>query len=193
MSIPETVAALIGLLDPPLWLVTGRHRERHGGLIATNVASASIVPEMPRLVVGLARQHHTHELVEASGALTLHLFTAGRVEWVWRFGLTSGRQQDKLAGLAWTAGASGAPVLAGALGWMACKVEDTLNTGDRTLFLVEVIAASGPLGEGPPLTLKAMLALASPQQKAELKRQLERDARIDALAIDTWRATRGSA
>jgi hypothetical protein len=33
-----------------------------------------------------------------------------------------------------------------------------------------------------------MLALASPEQKAELKRLLERDARTDALGIETWRA-----
>jgi flavin reductase (DIM6/NTAB) family NADH-FMN oxidoreductase RutF len=192
MSTADTVTSLINTLDPPLWLVTAAHGERHGGLIATNISGASIVPEMPRFVVGLARQHYTHELVEASDALTLHLFTAAQVEWVWRFGLTTGRQQDKLAGLAWSAGPTGSPILAGALGWLACRVEESLNTGDRTLFLVEVVAAGGD-GQGTPLTLKTVLALASPEQKAELKRQLERDARIDALAIDTWRAARGSA
>lgn len=181
-----SAAALINLLDPPLWVVTAAHGDQRGGLVATNVTSASIVPDLPRMVVGLARQHHTHALADASGAMTLHLLTAAQVGWVWQFGMTTGRQCDKLSELAWTPGPTGSPVLTDALGWLACRVEARLDTGDRTLFLVEVVATGGPL-TGTPLTLKAMLALASPEQKAEMKRQYEADGAVDAAAIRAWR------
>ena len=48
-----------------------------GAFLATFVGQASLVPELPRVLVGLARQHHTWGLVEDSGAFALHLDAAG--------------------------------------------------------------------------------------------------------------------
>src|SRR2546421_3722034 len=98
--------------DRELWVVTAQAAGRRGGLIATFVTGASIVPEMPRVLVGLARQHQTWELVERSGVFALHLLGEEHLEWVWRFGLDSGRDADKVAGLTVTATATGNPVLA---------------------------------------------------------------------------------
>ncbi len=92
-------ATLIARLDRELWLVTARDGERRSGLIATFVSPASIVPDVPRLLVGLAKSHLTWELVEASGAFGLHLLGQQHLEWVWRFGMSSGRDGDKFADL----------------------------------------------------------------------------------------------
>src|SRR3712207_6985322 len=54
---------------------------RRGGLIATFVNQASITPRYPRVVVGLARQHHTWELVEAAGSFVLHLLGEEHLDW----------------------------------------------------------------------------------------------------------------
>jgi len=173
-------------VDPPLWVVTAAAGGRRGGLVATFVSEASIVPEAPRVVVGLARQHHTWDLVEASGAFALHLITADRLAWVWRFGLGRGRDRDKLAGLETRRAATGAPVLEGALGWLDCRVEARLDTGDRTVYLAAVEA--GELeGDGEPLTVSRMLALASAEQRQALELDLARDAAIDREAIARWR------
>src|SRR5437764_11333902 len=112
---------LFDCLDPPLWLVTAQAGARRGGLIATFVNEASIVPDLPRMVVGLARQHLTWELVEASSAFALHLLRADQVDLVYRFGLCSGREVDKLAGLRHHTGATGSPLLEDALGWLDCR------------------------------------------------------------------------
>ena len=67
------IAALFADLDRELWLITAQAGTRRGGLIATSVSQASIVPELPRLVVGVARQHHTWQLIEQAEAFVLHL------------------------------------------------------------------------------------------------------------------------
>src|SRR5438105_6132875 len=95
----SAAGSLFARLDREIWLVTSQADGRRGGLIATFVNQASIVPDMPRVVVGLAKQHHTWELVQASGVFALHLLGQRHLEWVWRFGLSSGRQGDKFAGL----------------------------------------------------------------------------------------------
>src|SRR5206468_11497871 len=93
---------------------------------------------------------------------------------------------DKLAGLEVGDAATGSPILAGALAWLDCRVEASLETGDRTVYLAEVVACNNVKG-GPPLTLKRMLALAPSDKRLELKSALQRDAQIDAAAIRAWR------
>ena len=63
---------------------------------------------MPRVVAGIARQHHTWELIEASNTFILHLLDEQQLDLVWRFGLRSGRDDDKFAGLAVESGSTGA-------------------------------------------------------------------------------------
>jgi flavin reductase (DIM6/NTAB) family NADH-FMN oxidoreductase RutF len=184
------IAEVLAQPDRELWLVTAAAGGRRGGLIATFVSSASIVPELPRVLVGLARQHHTWELVEAGGAFALHLLGEEHLEWVWRFGLRSGRMVDKLDGLTWRPAASGAPLLTDARGWLDCRVEARLETGDRTVYLAEV--HDGALTRpGPLLTARRMLELAPAERLRELRAGMERDSAVDAAAIQAWRQARG--
>lgn len=183
----EEIAGLFGRLDRELWIVTASAGGRRGGLVATFVMPASIVPEMPRVVLGLARQHFTRELVEGSGAFGLHLIGPERIDWAWRFGMTSGRDVDKLDGLNVRMGASGAPILNGADAWLDCRVEARLDTGDRTIYLAEVVAG-GIERPVPFLTAQRLLQLADEARRAALREQMERDRAIDAAAIRAWRS-----
>jgi len=51
--------------------------------------------------------------------------------------------------VAWSAGASGVPLLAGVLGWMECAVVNRMDAGDHTIVIGEVVAAGSR--EGKPL------------------------------------------
>jgi flavin reductase (DIM6/NTAB) family NADH-FMN oxidoreductase RutF len=189
MRHPGGIAGVLAAVDRALWLVTSGHAGRRGGLVATFVSEASIVPEAPRVVVGLARRHYTWDLVQASGSFALHLIGADHLEWVWRFGLASGRDLDKLAGLETRAAATGAPILVGALGWLDCRVEARLETGDRTIYLAAVEA--GELAErGEPLTVKRMLALAPQERRRAMDELLARHVEMDRAAIQAWREGR---
>jgi flavin reductase (DIM6/NTAB) family NADH-FMN oxidoreductase RutF len=179
----ETVFAL---LDREVWLVTAAAGACRGGLIATFVSQASLPAELPRVLVGLARQHHTWGLVEASGAFALHLLTERQLDRVWRFGLRSGRDGNKLEGLPVRTGTSGSPLFNDAPAWLDCRVEARLDTGDRTVYLAEVLDAQVQAAP-PPLTVKRLLQLAPPDRLRELREQVVRDSAIDAAAIRDWR------
>jgi flavin reductase (DIM6/NTAB) family NADH-FMN oxidoreductase RutF len=127
-------------------------------------------------MLGIARQHHTHGLIEASRAFTLHLLDESHLDWVWCFGLQSGHAGDKFAGL---------PEL-NPVAWLRCRVQTTLDTGDRTIFLGEVVASKLEKST-PPLTMKRLLQLAPPERLRELRAGMTRDAAIDAAAIRAWR------
>jgi flavin reductase (DIM6/NTAB) family NADH-FMN oxidoreductase RutF len=186
---PVAIAGVFALTDRELWLVTAAAGGQRGGLIATFVSQASIVPELPRVLVGLAKQHHTPGLVEASGAFALHLLGEEHLEWVWRFGLASGRDADKFADVPARAGATGAPVVTEAPAYCECRVEAGWDSGDRTVYLAEVVAGA-VVRAGPILTMKRMLQLAPPERLRQLKEGLMRDSAVDAEAIQAWRENR---
>jgi flavin reductase (DIM6/NTAB) family NADH-FMN oxidoreductase RutF len=186
MADPAASSALFRRLDRELWVVTAAAGGRRGGLVATTVVQASIVAEAPRVMVTLAHQHHTWGLVRDAGAFGLHLLGEGQLDWVWRFGLGSGRDVDKLDSLETRPGASGAPLLVEAAGWLDCRVEAHFDTGDRAIVLAEVFDARAP-GPGPILTVHRMLERATPERRAALAEHLRRDAEVDALAIRRWR------
>jgi flavin reductase (DIM6/NTAB) family NADH-FMN oxidoreductase RutF len=182
-------AEIFALTDRELWLVTAQAEARRGGMIATFVSHASLVPELPRVMIAVAKQHYTWELIDASGAFALHLIDEEHIEWVWNFGLRSGRDIDKLAGLALDTSSTGSPLLASALGWLDCRVEARLDTGDRTAFLAAVVAARC-VRPAAPLTARRLFELASEERRQELRALRGRDALTDAAAIRRWRLGR---
>lgn len=184
--LPDIVAEVFDRTARELWLVTAAEGARRSGLIATCVAHASIVPELPRVLLGLAQRHYTCELVEASGAFALHLLGEEQIEHVWRFGLHSGRDGDKFSGLQVERGATASPLLGETLAWLECRVETRMDIGDRTIYLAEIVEGT-VVSEGEALTTSRMLELAPPETRRLLKRQLTEDAAADAEAIRRWR------
>jgi flavin reductase (DIM6/NTAB) family NADH-FMN oxidoreductase RutF len=174
-------------LDRELWLITARAGERRSGLIATYVSRASLVPSLPRVTVGLAKHHFTHELIQSSGAFCMHLLGEDQIDWVWRFGLQSGRDLDKLQGMESHAGA-GSPILTQALAWLDCRVETQMDTGDRTIFLAEVLDTK-LIHDAKPLTMKRLMELAPPEKLRQLSQTMEHDIELDRDAILAWRGT----
>ena len=172
-----------------IWVITSAYQGRQGGLIATFVSDASIVPQAPRLVIGLAKQHNTHELVDDSGAFVAHLLADSQIDLVKHFGQQSGRDIDKLADIKTRTGETGAPILEVCAGWLECRVESSMDTGDRTVFLAEVVDGD-MLINGSVLTDAGLLNLISIEQASSMRAARERDAEVDAKAIAEWRAAR---
>jgi flavin reductase (DIM6/NTAB) family NADH-FMN oxidoreductase RutF len=138
------------------------------------------------VLVAIAKHHHTWQLVEGSSALALHLIDEKRLDLVWRFGTTSGRDADKFTNLSVRQGATGSPLIQDTLAWLDCRVEARFDTGDRTAFLCEIVDVQHNRHE-PPLTMHRLLQLAPPDKLQELRRQREQDSALDAAAILAWR------
>jgi flavin reductase (DIM6/NTAB) family NADH-FMN oxidoreductase RutF len=178
-------------LDREIWLITARAGDRRSGLIATYVSRASLVPTFPRITIGLAKHHFTHELINTSNAFCMHLIDEDHIDWVWHFGIPSGREIDKLRGLETYASVTGSPILAGAPAWLDCRVEALMDTGDRTFYVAEVLDAR-LLQAVTPLTVKRLLELAPAEKLRQMNLAVERDIELDRNAILEWRRQRGT-
>lgn len=178
------------VLDPPIWVVTAASGARRGGLIATFVMPASITPEAPRMLVGLAKRSNTSALVNESQSLGLHLLRTDQSAWCWGLALRSGRDCDKLAGLPVVSGTSGLALLDQTPARLACRVESVWDIGDRQLYLCDVVSIQchSPFS---PLTFQSLIAAASPQQRDQLAQSYRQDGRLDLPEIRHFRAQIG--
>jgi flavin reductase (DIM6/NTAB) family NADH-FMN oxidoreductase RutF len=179
----EEVAKLI---DREVWIVTAAAGERRGGLCATWVSLASLDPAHPVVLIGLAPNHYTAELIEGSGAFGLHLVRPDQASLALNFASGSSRDRDKFAGLQVADGKTGSPLLADCLAWLDCRVFARYDSGDRTYFWADVLAG-GRLSDREPLREQALMAAASEEQKRQLRQNREDDARLHAPLHQAWR------
>jgi flavin reductase (DIM6/NTAB) family NADH-FMN oxidoreductase RutF len=177
-------------LDREVWLVTSQAGDRRGGLIATAVMSASIVPTAPRVVLAVSRQHATWEVIETSSAFTLQLLPADTLTIVERFGLHSSREVDKFIGFDWQDVAVGGPLWSSAAGWLDCSVEACFDVGDRTLYLAAINAAQAPAEGTNVLTTSRLFQDVPRDWLPRLREQLAADAALDLVEITKWRSRR---
>jgi len=143
----------------------GAHGERPNAQICVSVFGASIVPERPRLLVGLWKENLTHDLVAASGTLAITLLARDQTGLIEPLGLHSGRDGDKLARLDYALTAAGDPYFTGGAGYIDAAVLDAYDWGDATGYLVAVrarerLSAAEPLAwaDARPLLPAAFLA-----------------------------------
>jgi flavin reductase (DIM6/NTAB) family NADH-FMN oxidoreductase RutF len=117
------------------------------GLTVATLISLSLEP--PLVGVAIDRQAAMHELLRRAGGFALSLLAQGQ-DWLAQHFARGVPPIALWHGIASREGAAGAPLLVGALGWLECRIEDEVATGDHTLFVGEVLSVE--LGEqAPPL------------------------------------------
>jgi flavin reductase (DIM6/NTAB) family NADH-FMN oxidoreductase RutF len=108
--------------------------------------------EPPLLAVSVENASKSLPMILASRVFTVNTLRAGQRELAGKLGKSAVQRPDKLSGIAYDIGANGCPILQDALAWIACEVRGTLEAGDSTLVLAEVVDA-GVLAEGAALTM----------------------------------------
>lgn len=129
---------------------------RYNGSVVTWAMQVEMA-DPAKVAASVAKSDYTYEFVEAGGVFALHLLGKDQVDLARRFGFQSGRQVDKFAGLSYTVGATGAPILTDALGYVECRVVQTLDTGPHVVFVGEV-AGGAVRRDGEPMMQQDLFA-----------------------------------
>ena len=78
-----------------------------------------------------------HELLREAGGCAISLLAAGQ-DWLAQHFARGVPPIAMWHGIATEAGASGAPLLVGALGWLECSIRDEVAAGTHTFFVCDV-------------------------------------------------------
>ena len=106
----------------------------------------------PMVAVSVENISKSLPMILRSRKYTINVLRSGDRELAGKLGKSALQHPDKLVNITFHLGLNGCPILDDALAWVACEVRNTVEAGDSTLIIAEVIDV-GMLGEGQPLTM----------------------------------------
>jgi flavin reductase (DIM6/NTAB) family NADH-FMN oxidoreductase RutF len=131
----DKLRSLFGRVPAGVAVVTvdaGGHRL---GLTIGSLVALSLEP--PLVGFAVSRDAAFHELLREAGGCALSLLAAGQ-DWLAQHFARGVPPIAMWHGIATEAGASGAPLLVGALGWLECSLREEVTVGTHTFFVCEV-------------------------------------------------------
>lgn len=129
-------------------IVTATFNGVSHGMTVSSFTSVSLEP--PQILISLAHNTRTHELVSRSGKFGVTILSTGQDEISNRFAGRIADDENRLAGLETFFLDEDIPLLKGGLAWLICRVAQTLDSGSHTLFIAQVSAARSA-EQGAPL------------------------------------------
>jgi flavin reductase (DIM6/NTAB) family NADH-FMN oxidoreductase RutF/rubredoxin len=134
-----------------LYLVTSFQNGKINGQIANTVFQ--VTSEPPTIAVSICKTNYTHELIQASRVFAVSILDQDTpMKFIGLFGFKSGRDINKPAGspanrgkfegVKYRPGITGAPiVLQNSVGYLECKVINSIDVATHTIFIGQVAAA----------------------------------------------------
>jgi flavin reductase (DIM6/NTAB) family NADH-FMN oxidoreductase RutF len=127
-------------------IVTSAAGDRIHGMTVSAFSSVSLNP--PLVLVCADKTSHTLGVIEAGGVFAANILGSGQQGLSNRF--ASKKDEDRrFEGIAWRRGVTGAPILAGALAVLDCRVVAAHDAGDHVIYVGRVECAE--VTEGDPL------------------------------------------
>lgn len=108
--------------------------------------------EPPLVAVSVENETKSLPMILRSRRFIINVYHQGDRELAGQLGKSALKHPEKLAGVEYTPGPGGIPILRAALAWVVCEVRHTVEAGDSTLIVADVVDV-GMQGEGQPLTM----------------------------------------
>ncbi|EDX72890.1 hypothetical protein MC7420_3336 [Coleofasciculus chthonoplastes PCC 7420] len=111
--------------------------------------------EPPLVVNCIKRETGSHEMLKKNGVFSISFLERGQKDMAAKFFKPQSRVGNKFEDVEFYEGeATGCPIISDSLGYIECKVVDSVEKGDHSVYVGEVIAA-GIHREGEPLLLES--------------------------------------
>ena len=101
------------------------------------VTQASFEP--PLVAVGVKADSGAHAVIKESGSFALNVLGKAQQSLAFAFFKSADRDGNTIAGEAFSNGKSGAPILGSAAAFLDCSLTDTVERGDHSIFVGEVV------------------------------------------------------
>jgi flavin reductase (DIM6/NTAB) family NADH-FMN oxidoreductase RutF len=147
MTDSDELRTFLGRFPAGVAVVTVDAGGQRLGLTVGSLVGLSLDP--PLVGFSVSRHAALHELVREAGGCAISLLAAGQ-EWLADHFASGVPPIGMWHGIATGPGASGAPLLVGALGWLECALRDELAVGTHTLFVCDVLRVEHGV-DAPPL------------------------------------------
>ena len=114
----DSIAALFQRLTLGVYVVGVAHGEARNAFTAAWVMQVSFNPLL--LALSIDPHHSSYRLLKEGRAFSVNVLKKGQLELPEHFGRSA--SSDKLAGIEWTQGCAGLPLLRESLAWFECQL-----------------------------------------------------------------------
>jgi len=142
---PARYRQVLGHFATGVTVVTSARDDRPLGLAVNSFTSVSLDP--PLVAFCVARTSTTWPTIRSTGSFCVNILADDQEAICRAF---AGHSLERFRGVGWRPAESGAPILAGGLGWLDCTIEVEHDGGDHIMVLGRV-RAMGVDHEGRPL------------------------------------------
>ncbi len=145
----EAKKAALRMIPYGLYILTAEGKDGSVAAATVNwVTQTSFSP--PLVVIGVKNDSGAHGIIKQSGAFAINILGKGQQGAAFNFFKSHEREDDSIGGEAFEKGTTGAPLLLNTPAWFECRLTDTIEKGDHSIFVGEVVEAGlrKDLGEG---------------------------------------------
>jgi flavin reductase (DIM6/NTAB) family NADH-FMN oxidoreductase RutF len=114
------------------------------GFTANSFTSVSLNP--PLVLACIDRGAHSYDAFTQGSGFAVNILSQDQRELSQRF---ASKSAEKFAGVAWSKGATGLPIIDGALAWLECRHWRRVTAGDHVVLIGEVVNLG--VNSGQPL------------------------------------------
>lgn len=138
-----------------LYVLTAEGKDGTVGAATVNwVTQASFAP--PLVAVGVKTDSGVHAIIKETRAFALNVLGKGQQKMAFTFFKPSRRDGQTVSGEPFRAGSTGAPILEHAPAYIECRLVESVERGDHSIFVGEVVEAgvgTAPAGRADDATL----------------------------------------
>ena len=136
----EAKKAALRMIPYGLYILTAEGKDGSVAAATVNwVTQTSFSP--PLVVIGVKNDSGAHGIIKESGAFAINVLGKGQQGAAFNFFKSHEREGDSIGGEAFEKGTTGAPLLLSTPAWFECKLTDTIEKGDHSIFVGEVVEA----------------------------------------------------
>ena len=137
-----------------LYVLTAESKSGTAAATVNWVTQVSFAP--PLVAVGVKADSAAHGIIKESGSFALNVLGKGQQTLAYTFFKPADRQGSTISGESFRAGTTGSPILASTPAYVECRLVGTVEKGDHSVFVGEVVeagVAKAPEGRADDATL----------------------------------------
>lgn len=137
---PNAKKTALRMIPYGLYVLTGRAGDEIAAATVNWVTQVSFAP--PLVAVGVKADSHAHAIIKESKAFALNVLGKGQQQVAFAFFKPAEAAGGKISGESYRDGVTGSPILASTPAYVECKLIDTVERGDHSVFVGEVVDAA---------------------------------------------------
>ncbi|MFQ5667423.1 MAG: flavin reductase family protein [Candidatus Binatia bacterium] len=144
---PNEKKIALRMIPYGLYVLTGETDDGRVAAATVNWVTQTAF-EPPLVAVGVKADSTTHSVIKDAGAFALNILGKGQQSVAFAFFKPVQRDGDAIGGEPCRRGSTGAPLLASVPAYVECRLVDTVERGDHSIFVGQVVDAG--VAQQPP-------------------------------------------